>query len=96
MPVMSIVEVEGPLPQVQALTQLRQPPRNRRARAQWSGNVALLEMGSATGTAFWINEDNLTVVNINDRHDAGVAESVVEHLDKALPYGVSATLRFVA
>jgi hypothetical protein len=97
MSVLSIVEVEGPLPDVVgALQDLRPPPRHSQVRARWAGHVALLQMGAATGTAFWVAEDELTVVNINDRHDNGVAESVVKHLDEALPYGVTSTLRFVA
>jgi hypothetical protein len=97
MSTMSIVEVQGPLPDVvEALQALRQPPKNRRTKAHWSGRIAMLKMGTATGTAFWVDEDNLTVVNINDRLDAGVAESVVRHLDEALPYDVSSTLTFVA
>jgi hypothetical protein len=94
---MSIVEVEGPLTRVvEALQKFRPPPKEHRTLAHWSGPVALLTMGTATGTAFWVDEDELTVVNINDRHNVGVADSVMEHLDATLPYEVTSTLRFVA
>jgi hypothetical protein len=97
MSVLSIVEVEGPLSRVvAALQQLRQPPKNRRTRAQWAGKVAMIQLGSATGTAFWLDEEKVTVVNIHDRNNAGVAESVIEHLDSSLPYDVTSSLRFVA
>lgn len=57
-----IVEVRGPLPRVvEALHQFRPTPDKCRTRAHWSGPVALLTMGSATRTAFWVDEDNLTV-----------------------------------
>lgn len=97
MSVLSIVEVEGPLPRVvEALQKLQQPPKNRRTRAQWAGQVAMLKIGSATGTAFWLERERVTVLNIHDRNEAGVAESVVKHLDDVLPYEVSTALRFVA
>jgi hypothetical protein len=81
---------------VEALQKFRTPPKRRRVRAHWAGPVALMTMGSATGTAFWVDEDKLTILNINDRLDTGVAESLIAHLDAALPYDVTSTLRFVA
>jgi glucuronate isomerase len=97
MSVLSILEVEGPLPAVvEALQELPPAKGGRRRRAQWAGHVAMVRLGTATGTAFWLEEEELTVVNIHDRLDAGVAESVMRHLDDSLPYEVTSALRFVA
>jgi hypothetical protein len=97
MSVLSILEVEGPLPAVvEALQQLPPPAGQRRRRAQWAGHVAMLRLGTATGTAFWLDQEELTVVNIHDRQDRGVAEAVMRHLDGVLPYEVTSSLRFVA
>jgi hypothetical protein len=95
--VLFIVEIEGPLPEVvDALQQFRLPPKNRKVKANWSGRTVMFNLGTATGTAFWLDTDKLTVLNINDRQHAGIAESVVRHLDQTLPYDVTSTLRFVA
>jgi hypothetical protein len=97
MSVLSIVEVDGPLSAVVAALQKLGPPAvRRRPRTRWAGRVAMVQLGSATGTAFWLDEERLTVVNIHDRQDAGLADSVVEHLDSSLPYEVTSSLRFVA
>ena len=96
MSVLSIVEVAGPLPDVVAALQRFRGPATRRTRADWAGDLALLYLGSATGTALWVEEDRLTVVNIHDRDDTGIAESVMTHLDASLPYQVCSSLRFVA
>jgi hypothetical protein len=97
MSVLSILEVEGPLPAVvEALQELPRQTGRRRPRAQWAGQVAMLRLGTATGTAFWLDQEELTVVNIHDRQDTGVAERVMRHLDEALPYEVTSSLRFVA
>lgn len=97
MSTLSIVEVEGPLQDVvNALQGIGGPHKLRRMKALWDGGAVRMQIGRAAATAFWVDEDHVTVLNIQERLETGATESVVDHLSTALPYEVTSSLKFVA